>query len=74
MTLSEKSIQAAIEMNDKIFAQADRIEELEAQNAELLEALEAIIRKQDTDSMFRLPDNCKEILQARLLIKKAKCE
>ena len=39
---------------------------------DLLAALEAIIKRQDIPSMFRLPNNSPEIIQARAAIARAK--
>lgn len=49
----------------RIDTQAARIKELEA-------VIAAILKKQDDPSMFRLPANCKEVLDARAVLQKRK--
>ena len=48
--------------------QREQIERLSRQNRDLRGALVGVLRKQDEPSMFRLPNNCAELAEARAVL------
>ena len=61
--------------NSEVIVQAvNNYEKLLSDKTDLLAALVSVINKQDIPSMFQLPNNCPEIIQARTAIAKAEGE